>query len=30
VHEELNGLEQHEQSPHTPALPHLLIVEASA
>ncbi|HYC89263.1 MAG TPA: methyltransferase domain-containing protein [Thermoanaerobaculia bacterium] len=29
AHAELNGLEQHEQSPDTPALPHLLIVEAS-
>lgn len=29
AHAPLRGLERHEQSPDTPALPHLLIVEAS-
>jgi predicted SAM-dependent methyltransferase len=29
THEALRNLERHEQSPDTPALPHLLIVEAS-
>lgn len=29
THEPLNALEHHEQSPDTPALPHLLIAEAS-
>ena len=29
AHEALRGLERHEQSPDSPALPHLLIVEAS-
>ena len=29
AHEALRNLERHEQSPDTPALPHLLIVEAS-
>jgi SAM-dependent methyltransferase len=29
THEALNGLERHEQAPDSPALPHLLIAEAS-
>jgi predicted SAM-dependent methyltransferase len=29
AHQELNGLERHERSPDSPALPHVLVIEAS-
>jgi SAM-dependent methyltransferase len=29
AHAELNGLERHERAPDTPALPHILVIEAS-